>query len=78
VHNVYAYGVGRKTEEETDYLSGQTKAFAGNGYRFPDLMLQIASSPQFFKVLFPDGTQRVSSARASATAPLKKSGVTPK
>jgi uncharacterized protein DUF1585 len=74
VHDVYAYGVGRKTEEqEEQYLSGQTKTFAGNGYRLPDLMAQIASSPAFFKVVVPSGIQRVS-ARA-ATAPVKKSGV---
>ena len=45
VRNVYAYGVGRKTDErDEDYLADQAKAFAGNGYRVPDLMVQIASS----------------------------------
>jgi hypothetical protein len=51
VRNVYAYGVGRKTDErDEDYLFDQAKAFATNGYRLPDLMMQIAASPEFFKV----------------------------
>jgi hypothetical protein len=75
VRDVYAYGVGRKTDnQDMDYLSGQTKVFAGNGYRLPDLMVQIASSPAFFKVVLPDGVKRVSPTRTAATAPLKKSG----
>jgi hypothetical protein len=54
VRKVYAYGVGRKTEQrDEDYLSNQARAFAGAGYRLPDLMAQIASSPEFFKVVFP-------------------------
>jgi hypothetical protein len=51
VRNVYAYGVGRKTDErDEDYLFDQAKVFAANGYRLPDLMMQIAASPEFFKV----------------------------
>ena len=75
VRNVYAYGVGRKTEgHDADYLAEQTKAFSINGYRLPDLMVQIASSPEFFKAVVPSGIQRVSSTRAAAMPPLKKSG----
>ena len=74
VRNVYAYGVGRKTERrDEDYLSDQIKAFARNGYRVPDLMVQIASSPGFFRVVVPSGVQRASSAPAAATAPLQES-----
>jgi len=52
VRKVYAYGVGRKTDERDEsYLAEQTKAFAANGYRLPGLMSQIASSPEFFKVV---------------------------
>ena len=52
VRKIYAYGVGRKTEERDEsYLAEQTKAFAANGYRLPGLMSQIASSPEFFKVV---------------------------
>ena len=52
VRKVYAYGVGRKIEERDEsYLTEQTKAFAANGYRLPGLMSQIASSPEFFKVV---------------------------
>jgi hypothetical protein len=49
VRNVYAYGVGRKTDErDEDYLADQTRAFVGSGYRLPDLMTQIATTPEFF------------------------------
>ncbi len=74
VRNVYAYGVGRKTEAEDErYLSHQARAFADNGYRLADLMAQIASSPEFFKVVFPVGVQRAPSTPASATTPIQKS-----
>lgn len=54
VRNVYAYGVGRHTDErDEDYLHDQTQAFMSGGYRLPDLMIQIASSPEFFKAIVP-------------------------
>jgi hypothetical protein len=75
VRKVYAYGVGRKTEtHDENYLSEQTKAFASNGYRLTDLMVQIASSPAFFKVVRPSGAQRASTTPATKTAPLQESG----
>lgn len=56
VRNVYAYGVGRKTDDrDEDYLTDQTRAFAAAGYRLPDLMTQIATTPEFFKVVVPAG-----------------------
>jgi hypothetical protein len=56
VRNVYAYGVGRKTDDrDEDYLADQVKAFAANGYRLPDLMMQIATTPEFFKATIPSG-----------------------
>lgn len=59
VRKIYAYGVGRKAEQrDEDYLSNQAKAFADAGYRLPDLMAQIASSPEFFKVVVTDGARR--------------------
>jgi hypothetical protein len=65
VRNVFAYSVGRKTEQRDEaFLSDQARAFASNGYRLPDLMIQIASSPEFFKVVFPGGVQRASSTGA--------------
>ena len=78
VRIVYAYGVGRKTDAQDDeYLSDQTKRFINNGYRLPDLMAQIASSPEFFRVVVPSGVQRVSSTPADTSSPLKESkGVT--
>jgi Protein of unknown function (DUF1592)/Protein of unknown function (DUF1588)/Protein of unknown function (DUF1595)/Protein of unknown function (DUF1585)/Protein of unknown function (DUF1587) len=79
VHNVYAYGVGREINaQDEDYLLDETKTFASNGYRLPDLIVQIASSPQFFKVAAPSGSERMSSTTAAATAPPKTSkGVVP-
>ena len=73
VKNIYAYGIGRKTDDQDeDFLSDETKAFAANGYRLPDLMVQIASSPQFFRVVVSAGVQRAYSTPAAATAPLQK------
>jgi len=70
VRNVYAYGVGRKTGiRDEDYLTEQTKAFAGKGYRVPDLMLQIAATPEFFKATLPSGL-------APAAAPTQKTANT--
>jgi hypothetical protein len=71
VRNVYAYGVGRKTGiRDEEYLADQTKAFTANGYKVPDLMMQIASSPEFFKVTVPAGarTAAVESAPQQQTA----------
>ena len=56
VRNVYAYGIGRPTsEKDEDYLIDETKAFADDGYRFKDLLTNIATSPGFFKVARPGG-----------------------
>ena len=56
VRNVYAYGTGRKTDFwDEDYLADQTAAFAENGYRFKELLQQIPSTPEFFKVQIPEG-----------------------
>lgn len=79
VRNVYAYGTGRNPDaQDEDYLLNQVKTFAGNGFRFPDLMAQIASSAEFFKVVLPGGTERTSSTAAVKTAPSTPStGVAP-
>jgi hypothetical protein len=56
VRDVYAYGVGRRIDDrEEDYLTDQAKAFASHGYQVPQLMVQIASSAEFFKVVIPKG-----------------------
>jgi hypothetical protein len=74
VRDVYAYGVGQRIDErDDDYIADQAKAFAGKGYRVPDLMAQIASSPEFFKVVIPRGARPASSA-AAATAQVQRSG----
>jgi hypothetical protein len=72
VRNIYAYALGRKTDERDEaFLSNQTRAFANNGYRLPDLMTQIASSPEFFRVVVPSGVKRASSTPGAAPAPAK-------
>jgi len=74
VRNVYSYAAGRKTDShDGDFLADQTKAFASSGYRFPALMLQIASSPHFFRVVLPTGVERVPSAADGAPLPSKPS-----
>jgi hypothetical protein len=74
VRNVYAYGVGRKTGiREEDYLADQTKNFADNGYRIPDLMVQIVSSPEFFNVAVPGGARTAAVPPAAATTAVQQS-----
>jgi hypothetical protein len=56
VRNVYAYGTGRPTTlRDEEYLIDETKAFIADGYRFKDLLTNIATSPGFFKVVQPTG-----------------------
>jgi len=56
VRNVFAYGVGRPTTlRDEDYLADETKAFVADGYRFKDLLTNIATSAGFFKVAPPAG-----------------------
>jgi hypothetical protein len=67
VRNVFAYGLGRTTDwRDEDYLAAQTKSFTANGYRLADLMVQIASSAEFFTVAAP---AKVQSASAKPAAP---------
>jgi hypothetical protein len=66
VRNVFTYGIGRKDGiKDEDYLADQTKAFASNGYRVPDLMLQIATTPEFFKVTLPAGARPAAAANTT-------------
>jgi hypothetical protein len=54
VRNVYSYGVGERTfGRDKAYLAAQTNAFIASGYRFPALVRQIASSPEFLQVIAP-------------------------
>ncbi len=72
VRNVYAYGVGRNTDErDEDYLYDQAKAFADAGYRLPDLMTQVASSPEFFKVAAPRPVKPAAAPAAKPATPAK-------
>jgi hypothetical protein len=41
------------SDAEEDYLKAQTAAFAKGGYRFPDLLAQIAASDGGFAVILP-------------------------
>ena len=67
VRNVYAYSVGRKTDErDEDYLADQAKTFASNGYRVPELMMQIAATPEFLEAVIPSGARPPASIRAQS------------
>jgi hypothetical protein len=66
VRNVFAYGTGRKTDErDEDHLADRTAAFAASGYRLPELMVQIASSPEFLKATIPAGAAQAAPATAN-------------
>ncbi|MBM0104877.1 DUF1592 domain-containing protein [Steroidobacter sp. S1-65] len=68
VRNVYSYGVGEKTYgRDKAYLAEQTKAFIASGYRFPALVRQVASSPEFFKVIAPKSKPKAPVAEATVT-----------
>jgi hypothetical protein len=68
VRNVFAYGIGRKTSvRDEDYLIDETKAFANDGYRFKELLSNIATSPGFFKVSPPAGLAPATSTAAGQT-----------
>jgi len=70
VRNVYSYGTGRTADErDEDYLTDQTAMFAKNGYRLPDLMIQIASSPEFFKPIIPAGARPSATPVSSSATP---------
>ncbi len=68
VRNVYSYGVGERAfGRDKAYLAAQTQAFIENGYRFPMLVRQIASSPEFFKVTAPKSKSNAPVAEATVT-----------
>jgi hypothetical protein len=78
VRNVYSYGVGHEADaQDQDYLLSQVKAFASKEYRFPDLITQIAASPEFFKVVLPKGAEGTSSTASAETTPHQTLGVVP-
>jgi hypothetical protein len=63
VRDVFAYGVGRKTDDrDEDYLAAQAQQFAANGYRVPELMMQVAATPEFFKAAIPRGAKPAAAA----------------
>lgn len=68
VRNVFAYGVGRKTDHRDEsYLEDQTASFAADGYRFPELMRQIAASSGFFEVRVPNDEPKAADTVADAS-----------
>jgi hypothetical protein len=76
VRNVYSYGVGRKTDErDEDYLADQTRAFVSGGYRLADLMTQLVTTPEFFKVVVPAGARRAPATTAAAPPPASAGGL---
>lgn len=58
VRNLYSYGVARTPQrEDREYLSTQVASFAEQGYRVPVLFRQLASTPEFFKVVLPQAQE---------------------
>ncbi|MDP2286179.1 MAG: DUF1592 domain-containing protein [Pseudohongiella sp.] len=76
VRNVYAYGAARMPgSAERTYINTQIEQFAGNGYRVPALFSQIARTPEFFKVVLPQGVAKnASSAPDTALAESQQQG----
>lgn len=73
VRNVYSYGTGSKTfGRDRAFLDQQTEQFARGGYRVPDLMAQIAATPEFFRVIVPKGAPAPAE-RESVTARIETS-----
>ena len=75
VRNVYSYGTGSKTfGRDRTFLEQQTEQFARGGYRVPDLMAQIAATPEFFRVIVPKGAPAPN--RTSLKSAAKRDSVT--
>ncbi|MEX2334347.1 MAG: DUF1592 domain-containing protein, partial [Pseudohongiella sp.] len=59
VRNVYTYGTAQMPAgSQRAYINEQIAQFTENGHRLPTLFRQIASSPEFFHVVLPEGTQQ--------------------
>ena len=62
VTRVSAYGLGREpSKEQADWLIDLQKRFTASGYRLPDLMRQIATSPEFYHIPVPTGAREAAS-----------------
>jgi hypothetical protein len=54
VNRLYAYAAGRPSAKgEAEFLMGLRKGFEQDGYRVPDLLRRIATSPDFYRVAPP-------------------------
>lgn len=66
VRNVYAYSAGRLPAPGIDsFMASARRDFAGNGYRLPGLLRRMATAPEFFDVVVPEGLGAASLAAAS-------------
>jgi hypothetical protein len=75
VRNVYAYGVGHAPDVRAeDYLAGQTSSFARDGYRFKNLLVNIATSQDFLAAAPPKGMAPYSPSQSAAAKPAAVSG----
>ena len=52
--------------DDREYLNAQVASFAEQGYRVPTLFRQLASTPEFFKVVLPQA-QETDSQNIAAT-----------
>jgi hypothetical protein len=69
VRRVYSYATGRApTRRDMPWVRHLEKSFAEDGYRPPELMRQIAISPNFYRVAAPAPAPML----ASRTAPLEE------
>jgi hypothetical protein len=71
VRNVFAYGVGHDAKgSDESYLDATAKAFAAGGYRLAGLMTRMATSPEFFRVTYPDMPAGGAIAQLTRRAPV--------
>ncbi len=68
VNRLASYAVGRKpAAEETPWVNYLQQKFIDNGYRFPDLMRDIALSDSFYARAMPKAAEAPSTTTADAT-----------
>ncbi len=54
VDRLYSYATGRPpAKSEAEWLAALRKGFADDGYRMPELLRRIATSPEFYRVVAP-------------------------
>ena len=58
VTRISAYGLGREPgNDQADWVMNLQKRFTASRYRLPDLMRQLATSPEFYRIPAPTGVR---------------------